>query len=219
MSTNPDTGKHIYPLNDPETARRIGCQLKTPMWILGVGLSMVRQYFSTSDRVSVGTNRFLYDEKNPKKSQLYIDIEDNFESSIAGKGPAIIVSLAGQQFQPHSINMNMHSVNAQGDANYLALNNTGLIYTCLGMSSVISIDLSSEMKYFFITYAPILTKEYGLNNLAITAISPTKKMQAASVSQFYGTQVAVNFMVQETWTTAQEELRVKQISFTPDVSK
>ena len=112
----------------------------------------------------------------------------------------------------------MHSVNAQGDANYLAINNTGLIYTCLGMTTLVSLELSSEMKYFFITYAPILAKEYGLNNLAITAISPTKKMQNPSMSQFYGTQLAINFMVQETWTTAQEELRVKQISFSPNMS-
>jgi hypothetical protein len=197
----------LYPI--PE-GFRTSCMLRTPVWLIGIGTDMVRRYFSTSDRIALEKSQFLYD-RDPSKSQIFIDIQENFNTEVAGKRPAIICSLGPQQFDEKVINANMLSQGPQGDFQYASINQTSLIYSCFGHSVIEALSLASELKYFFITYRPILCNEYGIERLALRQINPAVKFK--EYRDYYTSQINVELQCSETWEVTQEALRVKQIGF------
>ena len=91
MSVSP---RLVYPLSQGSEAV---CQLKTPLYMLGLGVSLVKQHFGTDERIALEKSKYLWKE-DQSLSNLYVSYQDNTDYAVIGKRPAVIVSLGDTTF-------------------------------------------------------------------------------------------------------------------------
>lgn len=193
-----------YPIDQGTEAP---CQLKTPVYMLGLGVALLRQYFGTEDRLALEKSKYLWAE-DQEVSQVYISHQDNLDYQTIGKRPAIIVSLEGMDFTQRVIS-DRFAVTDEGDAQFMDYSKTGWTFTCISDKALDSLGLAGEIKYFIQTYRQFLRSTYALQTIRVMSLGKYSKQK--DFKDLYGTTVSVMVETNDSFEVDLEALKVSAI--------
>lgn len=193
-----------YPISSETSAP---CQLKTPIYMLGLGVALIRQHFGNDDRVALEKSKYLWQD-DQEVSQVYIGHQDNLDYTTIAKRPAIIVSLDAQVF-PREVIADRFNVTEDGESQFIDYATGGWLFTCLSDKPLDSLGLAGEIKYFFQTYRQFIRPAYALQSIRVMAMG--RYQQQKDFKNMYGTVVSVAFEVQDNFEVDQESLKVGAI--------
>jgi len=195
----------VYPLSQGSEAV---CQLKTPLYLLGLGVSLVKQHFGTEERIALEKSKYVWKE-DQSLSNLYVSYQDNTDYAVIGKRPAVIVSLGETLFPRKVIGDLMSESDTSNGVQFLDYSTGYWNFTCIADKSLDSLALAGEVRYFFQTYGKYIVPVYGMNEIRVEAIGRYEKQQ--DYKDLYGTVVKVGFEIQDNFQVNQESLKISAI--------
>lgn len=185
-------------------------QLKSPIWLLGAGVGLLRQYFASEDRIAIDNASFVWKE-DQKASKLYINHADNFDFETVGKRPAIIVDLADLEYPQDVLGDAMEYRPSSGGIDILDRYRGAWNITCISNKPTESWSLATEVKYLFQTYRRYIANTYSMDFVRVMKIGHYQKFE--EYRDAYGCQVAISFVGQDNFTVDEESLKVSAITF------
>lgn len=198
--------EEIYPLRD---GGRAGSQLRTTNWIAGAFLSMLRQYFGSTERISLEKGRLLWDP-DAQVSEVQIDVVDNLRYDEANKHPKILVDIEDQEFTPETLGDVDHYIPESGTVQYLNTSSSFVSVHCWGFQKLEAQSIADEVRYFLQTYRHPLAQHYQLSKLRVTR--QIKPVRYNSYKDYWIARVMVQIQNQEGWGVSHEQLKVSAIS-------
>ena len=202
MSVSP---RLVYPLSQGSEAV---CQLKTPLYMLGLGVSLVKQHFGTEERIALEKSKYLWKE-DQSLSNLYVSYQDNTDYAVIGKRPAVIVSLGDTTFPRKVIGDRFAVDQIYGGAQFLDYSSASWDFVCIADKALDSLSLAGEVRYFFQTYCKYIVPVYGINDIRVEAIGRYQKQP--DYKDLYGIVVKVGFDIQDNFEVDQEALKISAI--------
>lgn len=202
MSVSP---RLVYPLSQGSEAV---CQLKTPLYMLGLGVSLVKQHFGTDERIALEKSKYLWKE-DQSLSNLYVSYQDNTDYAVIGKRPAVIVSLGDTTFPRKVIGDRFAVDQIYGGAQFLDYSSASWDFVCIADKALDSLSLAGEVRYFFQTYCKYIVPVYGINDIRVEAIGRYQKQP--DYKDLYGIVVKVGFDIQDNFEVDQEALKISAI--------
>lgn len=197
--------RHEYPLDSCNNS----CdQLKTPVYMLGLGSALLRQYFGMEDRIALEKSKYLWTE-DQETSQIYIGYQSNLDYQVIGKRPAIIVSIGDIEYPRDVIGDHMDEVLETGGTHILDHFKGSWLFTCLSDKPLDALGLAGEIKYFFQTYRRYMAPAYSLEKIRVMSIGQYKAQK--EFKDTFGCAVNVMFEVQDNFEVTQESLKVGAI--------
>ena len=200
--------QNVYPGGIRDTYRT-ELQLKTPVYLLGVGYSLLTQHFGCQERIVLERSSYLWNP-TPAQSQVYINYRDNMDYEVVGKRPSIIVDLGDVQYPRDVIGDVLQYNGEQGTFDILDRCESSWIFTCLSDKALDSLALATEIKYFWQTYRKYVAQTYGFDTLRCQQISRWQKQ--SEYKDYQGCAVGVQFSCQDNFSVGVESLKVAGIA-------
>ena len=198
--------RHSYPLAPFNES----CdQMKTPVYMLGLGVALLRQFFGTEDRISLEKSQFLWKE-DQELSGLYIGYQDTHDFQVVGKRPAIIVQLNDTTYPQEVIGDSLKVDEATGGKAFLDHAVSSWTFLCFSDKATEAMALAGEVKYFFQTYRQFLAPSYSLSKVRVVQLGRYEKQK--EYKDMYACPVTVAFDVYDNFEVQPEELRVSAIN-------
>ena len=200
----------LYPVTHPS---RVCEQLKTPIYMLAIGVSLLQQHFGNPDRIVLEKSRFLYSETTTDgdcSDELFIGYRDNLNYQAVGKRPSVIVELGECVYPPEVIGdlLSGSQIN-NGIEGILDRYTSSWKFNCLSGKPLEALALATEVKYFLQTYRRFISTTYKMDKLRVASLSPYQKFE--EYKDNYGCQVTVPFSVQDNFGLKTESLKVSGI--------
>jgi hypothetical protein len=187
---------------------RVDTKLKTPIYLLGVGVSLLTQHFGNADRVVLEKSSFVW-KQDQIKSQVYISYRDNLDYEVIGKRPAIIASLGDMAFPRDAIGDILSYDNKTGRYDITDRSESSWEFTCISDKPLEAASLATEIKYFFQTYRKYIAQTYGFDMIRTKMIAKYSKQP--EYKDYYGNLVVVEFSCQDNFSVGAESLKVAGI--------
>lgn len=187
---------------------RTDLQLKTPIYLLGVGVSLIQQHLGNANRIVLEKSAFLW-KQDPVKSQVYISFRDNLDYEIIGKRPAIIAGLGDIVFPRDAIGDVLNYDNKTGRYDITDRSQGSWEFSCISDKPLEAAALATEIKYFFQTYRKYIAQTYGFDMIRTKMIS--KYAKQPEYKDYYGNVVIVEFSCQDNFSVGAESLKVSGI--------
>lgn len=195
---------HTYPLKDCHADR-----IRTPIYIVSVLVAILRQYFGTDKRIALQDSKYLWKE-DQAESDIYIAEEWDFNREVIGKRPAILVGLDNQIFPRISMSDMLGFDPQTGTAHYITAPQTVARFRCLHESTLSSLELITEVKYFVDVFRKQIEQTYCFDTIrAVQASSPQK---VEEYKDYFVSDLMCELKYQEKWGVTTEHLRVKSVS-------
>lgn len=199
----------------PETCGRATefCKhLRTPVWLTGLMVSMLRQWFGSRERLSIEKARFLW-HKEVGKSEVYIADDFNWDFINVQQRPAIVVELdsfsAGEDIE--SIGRSgMVSWNREHDElNFASIENGRFNIHCIAKQKLEAWALAWEVKMFLATYSDVIKEAYGFKKWKVAGVQKPQPMKEAE--EYKAAAVVLQFNMIDAWALKRESLKVQTI--------
>jgi len=205
---NPRQMFNIYPISD---ICRSQDQAKTPVYLMGLAVSALKQYFGTTDRISLSPDQYLW-TNDPATSKLFIAEDYNTNFKVIGQRPALIVGVENFEYPVFTTaQQNLESYNpVTGTMNFAQPVNGGWTIHILSPSHLECWSLAYEVKAFFQSYSLIMIKNFNFHRILCTAIR--KPQQEEEYQKTYHAVVMVQFNFVDYWGITLEALKVKSIN-------
>ena len=206
----------IYPYTNPATAC---CQIKTPIYLMGLGVSLLKQHFSNPNRLTLDKSTFLYTEDQTQcDSNLYIGFRDNLDFKTVSKRPAVIVDLGDMTFPKDAIADRIGYNADEGALQFMDRTFTTLVFTCVSDKSLESWSLAGEVRYFFNTYKLFIAREYCMDEIRVNGISGYQRLEG-DYKEVSATRVVVGMSFQQNYSVTKEALKISAVDFEAVVSQ
>jgi hypothetical protein len=199
----------------PDTAINMesGCYSRTPVFMTGVMVALMKQYFGSSERIAIEKNTFLWNE-DEGLNKVYIDDEFNWSLSKVGLRPAIIVALkdySNLQDIPSVGRSGMIGYDSKtGSAVYGSIDTCGYDIQCIAKQKLECWSLAWEVKTLLQSYAYEIRKTYRFDHFRVEGIGkPTRLTQQ---EDHMVATVGVSYRIVETWGIQAEKLPLQSIS-------
>lgn len=199
-------------INSRQDLSTCGSPLKTPIYLTGVMVSVMRQYFGSSERISIETATFLWD-RDQSKSEIYISDEFNWDLENVGVRPALIVGLgsfSALEAIPTLGRSGLVGYNSEtGRFSFGGVGRGSFEIQCVAKQKLECWSLAWEVKMMLQSYATVIQDIYGLRGLDVAGVSKPQKIQEAD--GYMSAAVTVNFNMVDAWSLRMENLRVQSI--------
>lgn len=205
MPTEP--AQNVYP-GGIQAVYRSDLQLKTPIYLLGVGISLLKQHFGNQDRIVLEKSSFIYSD-DPLASQIYINYQDNLDYEVIGKRPAIISSIGEMTYPRDGLGDVMNYDGETGRFDIMDRCESSWQFTCISDKALECLSIATEIKYFYQTYRKYIAQTYGFDMLRTKMISKYQKQ--TEYKDYYGISVIVEFSCQDNFSVGAESLKVSGI--------
>jgi len=197
-----------YPVTDTTQA---ACQFKTPVYLLGLGVALMKQHFGNQNRLTLDKSSFIYtDDLTDPQSALGIGHRDNLNFESMGKRPYIIVDLGEISFPKSSINEHMGWDDSLGTTYFIEYVKASWVFNCLSPKPLEAWALAGEVKYFLQTYHKMIAGAYCLDELKVAAISGYAKIP--DYEEIKGVSVIVNLSFQQNYGVTIDQLKLSAIN-------
>lgn len=186
--------------------------LRTPAWLLGSAVSMLKQYFGMPERICLDKATFVW---NPKveDSQVYIDDDFNWNFQNVGQRPAIIVELQGFdniEEIPTLGRSGLISHNPGTDTfNFASIEKGSLMFRCIAKQKLECWALAWEVKMFLQSYADGIKETYGFKTFRVSGVDAPQKME--EYDEYKVATVKLPFSMIDAWAIRRENLKVQTI--------
>lgn len=203
----------VYPYSECD---RTPHQLKTPVYLLGLGMALIKQYFGSEDRVALEKASLRWREDSADcQSEIYIGTQDNLDQETIQKRPAVIVAMGDVAF-PQAVIADRMSYDAeQGIVDYLDRAEGTWTFYCISEKPTEALGMATEIKYFFQTYRHFIANTYSLDKIRATGITSYKKHP--EVKDYYGCVCEVMFALQDNFGVSIESLKISGFDFNFDL--
>lgn len=208
---DPDPLTETYPLS---RGGRACSQFRDTNWLAGAMMSILRQYFGTTDRISLEKGRFLWKpvtEQDPAaaQGQIQIDVVDNLKFAEGQKYPRILVDVENQEF-PHDVIQDQNGYQSDGTINYFNQNQSAYAIECWGLKKLEASCIADEVRYFLQAYRHVIADKYQFAFLRVkTLMKPVKYKQ---FDDYWIARLIVPFAMHEHWGITQESLEVSEFA-------
>lgn len=199
----------------PETdasVKEFCSHLRTPAWLIGCAVSMMKQYFGSQERICLEKGTFFW-SKDREKSQVYIDDDFNWNFQNVGKRPAIIVELGGfdsVEEIPTLGRSGLISHNPEtGDFNFAAIEKGNLLFRCIARQKLECWALAWEVKMFLQSYADPIRETYGFKKFSVSGVDAPQKLE--EYQEYKVSTVKLPFSMIDAWAITRENLKVQTI--------
>lgn len=192
-----------YPIPDDEC--RIHQQFQTANWKAGVMVSILRQYFGGTDRITLEKAQLLWSE-NATESKVQIDVVDNLKFAETGKRPAMLVDFDVQNF-PHDVLGDMQDYT--GTSGTIEMFNRSIgafVVECWALKKLEAYSIADEIRYFLQAYRTPIAAAYGFNLLRVAKIE--KAVKYHQFDDYWVSRVVIQYEQNEHWGVGQESLKV-----------
>lgn len=194
----------------PYTAVNANCQVKTPVYLMGLGMSLLKQHFSNPDRLSLDKATFLYTEDETlSESNLHIGYRDNLDFKNVGKRPAIIVDLGDHAFPKEVVGDVIGHSPEQGALFFQDRTITSWMFNCISDKPLEAWSLAGEVKFFFQTYRRFIARAYCMDEIRVSALAGYQRFE--EYKEMSGVRVIVGLNYQQSFGVATESLKVSAI--------
>lgn len=187
-------------------------QLRTPVWLVGCMVSMLRQYFGSADRIALERGTFLWDSKNIN-SQVYIADDFNWDFENVGQRPALITEISGItniQEIPTLGRSGLASFDpTTATYNFASIEQGTLLVRAIATSKHECWALAWEAKMFLQSYADALRETYGFKTFHVSKVDPPTPLQ--EYKEYKVATIHVPFSVIDAWAIQRETLKVQSI--------
>lgn len=198
--------RHSYPLAEFNESPD---QMKTPVYMLGLGVALLKQFFGTEDRIALEKSQYLWKE-NQEQSQIYIGHQDNLDYQVIGKRPAIIALLNDTTYPQEVIGDNLAVFEATGARAFLDHAVSSWTFLCFSDKAIEALGLAGEVKYFFQTYRQFLAPAYSVQKIRVVQLGRYEKQK--DYKDMYACPVTVAFDVFDNFEVQPEALRISAIN-------
>lgn len=196
-------GSTLYPISESG-----GYYLKTPIFILSVFVSILKQFFSTSPRMSLETSQYLW-TPDPAESQVWISEEFSADRKIVGKRPSILVIFGDQQYPTVTLG-DLSSFNSETSTSHtFNLVNGQVSFRCISENMLSSLELATEVRYFLSSFRQSIQDTFCLDR--VRPISTSKAQKIEEYKEYWATDVNCEIIYQESFGTTQEALRIRSV--------
>ena len=188
---------------------RIPHQLRTTNWLVGSMVSILRQYFSSQDRMVLERATLLW---NPDAtlSKIQIDSVDNLKYQEGDKYPKILVDVENQTFPQDSLG-DMDNFDAPtGTTGYTTRIETAFSLECWGLKKLEATAMADEIRYFLQAYRQVIATAYRFDKIRVTQV--LKPVKYKQFDDYWITRAIVELNLQDTWGVAKEALEVSDFS-------
>ena len=212
---NPNTREMINcgECPDRQVESKAGCHSRTPVFMTGVMVSLMKQYFGSEERIALEKSTFLWDP-DESKSKVYIDDEFNWSLSKVGLRPAIIVGLkdySNLQDIPSVGRSGMIGYDpVTGNAVYGSVDSSGYDIQCIAKQKLECWSLAWEVKTLLQRYAFEIRKTYRFDHFRVEGIG--KPTRISQQEDHLVATVGVSYRIVETWGIQAEKLPVQSVS-------
>jgi len=197
----------LYPLKD--SLDRLNSQVQDSAWLVGVMVTILRQYFGTTDRLTFGKANLLWQD-DVAKSQVQIDVVDNLIYDESSKYPKILVDLETSQFPQDALGDVASVEGRTGKVHYTNRRVCQYAIECWAPRKMESRAIADEVFFFIQSFRQILMKQYGFISLrAMQTIKPAKYPQ---YDDYWIARVVINFEKNLNWSVAQEALKISNFT-------
>lgn len=194
----------------PFLSQGASCQIKTPVYLLGMGMTLLKQHFGNPDRLSLDKASFLYtDDTKDEKSGLYIGYRDNLDFETVSKRPAIIVDLGDLQFPRDAVGDLIGYVKETGAVNFQDRTIGAWNFTCLSDKPLEAWSLAGEIKFFIQTYRRFIARVYCMDDIRVMSIGGYQRFQEYKDQS--GVRVSVGMNFQQNFGISVESLKVSAV--------
>lgn len=198
--------RHSYPLAEFNESPD---QMKTPVYMLGLGVALLKQFFGTEDRIALEKSQYLWKE-NQEESQIYIGHQDNLDYQVIGKRPAIITLLNDTTYPQEVIGDSLAVFEVTGARAFLDHAVSSWTFLCFSDKAIEALGLAGEVKYFFQTYRQFLAPTYSMQKIRVVQLGRYEKQK--DYKDMYACPVTVAFDVFDNFEVQPEALRVSAIN-------
>lgn len=189
--------------------------LRTPHYLTGAMVSLMKQYFGSKERIALEKATFLWD-KSAEKSEVYISDEFNWDFREVGSRPAIIVELgdfSSIEEIPTLGKSGLIGYDPKADSlAFAAIENGTFSFRCVAKQKLEAWSLSWEVKTLLQSYAEIISAEYDFQKFRVASVTRPQKMEEAD--EYKVSTVSVAFNMIDAWALTMENLKVQTIDTT-----
>lgn len=180
-------------------------QIKSPVWLQGLAVNLLEQYFGCPERIALESSKFLWNP-DPLVSRVYINIRDNFDPVTVGKRPAIIVGLGEQSYPQKMIGDLMAVDRFTGTKTFHDLIEGTWEFACMGEGPLEALALASEIKYFLGAHRHPVADKYGFQMLRMSGIG--KYVKQPEYRDAFGCLATAAYSIEDNFTLDQMALKV-----------
>ena len=191
--------------------------LRTPVWLIGCVVSMLRQYFGSPDRIALERGTFLWDE-GPQNSKVYISDDLNWDFENVGSRPALIVELANMNSIEEVPTIGRSGLTnydpTEGTYNFSTIEQGVLLVRAIATQKLECWALTWEAKLFLQSYADALRDTYGFKTFRVGGVDAPVPLPEAK--EYKVATIQIPFSMIDSWAIKRENLKVQSIdpSFT-----
>lgn len=197
-------GVPLYPAHDTIHGHR----LKSPIYILSVFVSCLKQYFGTSNRISIDFSNYKW-EKDQASSGIWISEEFSFDRSVIGKRPCILVSINNTDYPQQALGDFSHFDLESSTSYTINVMESLLNFRCVSENMLSSLELATEVKYFISTFYSYISSYFCLTKLRPAKMGKTQKIE--EYKEFFVTDFSCELKYNEILGVEIEGLKVKTV--------
>jgi hypothetical protein len=196
-------GRKLYPIKNNTEYR-----IKSPIHILSVFVSTLKQFFGTQNRISTDYSTYLWTE-DQSKSNIWISEEFSADRSVIGKRPSILVGIKQMAYPQQSIG-DYSMFDIKNSTTYtLNIVDSIIRFRCISENMLSSLELATEIKYFVSTFAHQISEAFCLDKFRGAQITETQKIE--EYKEYFVTDFLCELKYQEILGVKTENLRIKSV--------
>lgn len=186
-----------------------GDRIRTPIYVLAVIVAILKQYFGTTNRISMEESKYLWKE-DQGESDLYVSEEFAFEPLVAGKRPAILIGLDGQTFPRLAMADLLYFDPTTSTSHHVAASQSAVRFRCMHESMLGAMELATELKYFVDVFRLQIQDSYCFDTFRAAQASSPQKIE--EYKDYWIVDLVCELKYQEKWGVTLEHLRVKSVA-------
>lgn len=187
-------------------------QLRTPVWLIGCMVSMLKQYFGSDERIALERGTFRWSDK-VADSQIYISDDFNWDFENVGQRPAIIVEIAGMDSLKDIPTIGRSGLSGYDPGNdsyiFSSIDNGSMALRVIAGHKLECWALAWEAKMFLHSYADAIRDTYRFKTFGVSKVDPPRPMSEYKEYKF--STVHVPFSMIDAWAIKRENLKVQSI--------
>jgi len=183
--------------------------IQTPLYVVSGVVGALKQYFGTPDRLTTDYSSFLWSQ-DERQTKVRVSQDYNSSSDSVGFYPSIFVSIPQITFKQEVIQDLMAFNPLEGEVRNIEVNRGQLRLRCVADSSLASIELATEVKYFISVFRQQIQHDYCIDQLRQSGISGPQRVD--EYKEYWTTDVLCDILYQENWGVVIEHLKIKSIN-------
>lgn len=188
---------------------RTADQFRDSTWLIATMVSVLRQHFGGSDRMSLETSKYTW-SPHTEETKLVIDNTDNLNFGEGEVFPKLIVGLEDQNFPRDYIADFDNYDMASAERNYTVRTDSAFTIESWALHNLEALALCDEVRIFLQTFRREISCTYNFHSLR--PLQQNKPVKSKVHTDYWIARLVVSFEVTATWGVQVEQLKASAIN-------